>query len=47
MAELKSYSKEELLALKAKLEKEYADFDEYGLDAPFAAPQCMTVMEPR
>lgn len=31
----------------ALFEKEYADFDEYGLDAPFAAPQCMTVMEPR
>ena len=28
-------------------DKEYGDFDEYGLDSPFAAPQCFTVMEPR
>lgn len=28
-------------------EKDYEGFDEYGLDSPFAAPQCFTVMEPR
>lgn len=27
--------------------KEYGDYSDYSLDAPFAAPQCMTVMEPR
>lgn len=31
----------------ALFEKEFPDFDIYSLNAPFAAPQCMTVMEPR